>query len=253
MFALFNLALRHIVVIILSAVIFAAGAYAYCEVVAVPRYSATGSLLITNGAVDKSVDLDEDGVANKIENTDVVASINFMDTAKDMLTQNGIYKSLAQKMDNRFSYGQLMSMSTIERRKENSLYMDVTFKATSPEVAKKLVNEFMALAPDYFKSQVSGVAISYFEIETASKIYPQTSMTTVLFAVLGAVIAYALLLVAFVFNTTIEREEDFKERFDVPVVGTIPDFASAKSKKYGKYYNKKNGYYNYYNNYGRGE
>ena len=31
-------------------------------------------------------------------------------------------------------------------------------------------------------------------------------------------------------------EEDFKERFDVPVLGNIPDFAKAKSGKYYKNY-----------------
>ena len=56
-------------------------------------------------------------------------------------------------------------------------------------------------------------------------------------------------------NTTIISEEDFKDHFDVPVIGAIPDFASARGKKYGKYYGKHDryGHYGYYgyNYYGR--
>ena len=251
LFSLFNLALRHILVLILSAVVFAAAAFAYCELVATPIYSSTGSMLITNGALNIT-DVNEEGEPSGLQNTDVVASINFMDTATDMLKQNGIYKQLAQKMDNKYSYGQLKNMVTIERRKDNSLYVDISFKTTSAAQATVLVNEFMSLAPEYFKSQVKGVSVSFFETDSATKVSPQTSMTTILFAMLGAVITYSVFLVAFLFNTTITHEEDFKERFDMTVIGAIPDFAAARSKKYSKYYSKKNGYYNYYDNYGRG-
>ncbi len=250
LFSLFNLALKHIFVLILSAIICAAGAFAYCEFVATPRYAATGSLLITNGAVDIGIEIDENGDATRLENSDVVASINFMETANDMLEQVGIYKQLAQKLDNKFSYSQLKSMVTIEHRGERSLYLDVTFTATSPVVAKNLVNEFMALTPNYFKSQVNSVAISYFDVDSAAKVYPNTAVTIILFAILGAVAVYGLLLIAFLFNTAIVHEDDFKDRFDIPVIGTIPDFATAKSKKYSKYYNKYGNYYNYYENYG---
>lgn len=250
MYALFNLALKHIFVLILAAIICAAGAFAYCEFVATPRYSATGSLLVTNGAVDTGIEINENGESTRLENSDVVASINFMETATDMLKQVGIYKQLAQKLDNQFSHTQLKGMAVIEHRGERSLYVDVTFTANSPEVAKKLVNEFMSLTPNYFKSQVNSVAISYFDVESATKVYPNTTVTMIVFAIFGIAVVYSLFLVAFLFNTTIVREDDFKERFDIPIIGAIPDFATAKSKKYSKYYNKYGDYNNYYDNYG---
>ena len=49
--SLVNLAIKHIVLIIAVAVIFAAGAFSYCEFIAEPQYSAKGSILITNGSV----------------------------------------------------------------------------------------------------------------------------------------------------------------------------------------------------------
>ncbi len=249
LFSLFNLALRHILALILAAVIFAAGAYAYCEYVAVPRYSSTGSLLVSNGAVEKDTDvIVENDEESKLQNTDVVASINFMSTATDLLKQNAIYKMLAQKIGNKYSYGQLMGMSKVTRREENSLYIDITFTATSPEEAIALVNGYLEVAPDTFKAKRFSVNVSYDTVDSASKIYPQTSITITLFAILGAAITYGIFLILYLLNSTIVGERDFKERFDIPVIGIIPDFASAKSKKHSKYYNKnaKYGYYGYY-------
>ena len=57
-------------------------------------------------------------------------------------------------------------------------------------------------------------------------------------------------------NTTISNEEDFKERFDIPVIGAIPDFASARSRKSYRHYGKYSAYNNYYGYdryYGRGK
>ena len=140
LFSLFNLALKHIVLLIVAAVVFAAGAFAYCEFVAVPQYSATGSVLVTNGAIDKST-IDEFGNTTKIDNTDVSASINFMDTACKMLRQNDIYKQLAKKIDNRYSYGALKGMSEVSRTEDHALYIDITFKANSREEAINLISK----------------------------------------------------------------------------------------------------------------
>jgi len=248
LFSLCNLALRNIIALLLAAVLFGAGAFAYCEFVAVPRYSATGSLLITNGAIEKGTDIDENGQATKLENANVIASINFMDTANDMLKQNGIYKKLSEKLKGKYSYNQLMSMSKAARRGDNSLYIDITFTSNSPEQSIDLVNEYMSIAPSFFAEQVTGVNVSYFEVDSASKIFPTTFITVVIFAFLGAALAYSIFLILFLLNTTIVNETDFKERFDIPIIGAIPDFASARSKKYGKYYGKykKYGYYSYY-------
>lgn len=250
LFSLFNVALKHMLAIILAAVIFAVGAYAYCTYVAVPRYSATGSLLITNGNVDKNSIDPETGEYVGFENTDVVASLNFMQSAIKLLNQNDIFMQMS-RLNGRYSYSQLKGMASIERSDDKSLFVEIKFTANSKETAVSLVNEYISIAPEYVKSKVGG-SVSCFYASSASKVYPQTSVTIVLFAVLGALVVYSLFLIAFLFNTTIVHDEDFKDRFDVEIIGSIPDFASAKSKKYGKYYkyNKYNDYYNYYENIG---
>ncbi len=252
MLALLNLAIKNILPLMIAAVIFGGGAFAYCEYVADERYSATGSVLITNGGMNVGDEEVLNGDYDKLQSTDISASLNFMDTAVDMLKQNDIYKTLADRMGNSYSYNQLMSMSNVERNSERSLYLKITFTADTQEEAISLVNEYMSIIPGYFEEQVNGVKASYFNVDSAVKVYPRTAAYVATAAIFGAGLIYIVFLIIFLMNTTIEGEDDFKERFDIPVIGVIPDFASARSQKYGKNY-RKYGYYGYGNsgNYSR--
>jgi hypothetical protein len=58
----------------------------------------------------------------------------------------------------------------------------------------------------------------------------------------GAILAYGIIILIYSSNTTISTERDFKERFDIEVLASIPDFAAARSDKYYK----KHPYYAYY-------
>ncbi len=244
LFSLLNLALKYLWVLFISAAVFASGAFAYCEFLATPQYSATGSVLVTNGAI-LSTDYIEEEYTNDstINNTDIVASINFADTVTDILNTNGIFKKLANQLDNKYSYTNLISRAAIRRKSENTLFINVTFRATSQAEAVLLVNEFLKLVPGYINEFVpSTSAISTSTADTAAKIFPQTFFLSLASGTLGAVLAYGIIVVVYSLNTTITNEEDIKERFGVDVLAAIPDFSAAKSDKYYK----KHPYYAYY-------
>ena len=52
---------------------------------------------------------------------------------------------------------------------------------------------------------------------------------------LGAVAAYGILFIIALLDTVIHDEEDFKSKFDIPVIGSVPDFTTANSKSYKSY------------------
>lgn len=240
LFTMAKIALKHIVFLVLAAVIAAVGAFSYCSFVATPKYSATGSVIVTNGAIITNSD-----DKSTLNNSDIVASINFAETVVDILNTNGIYKNLSEKLDGKYSYSQLKGCSRVARRGEDTLFIDVSFTTVDKDEAVKLVNEYLKLVPSYINEFVPDTAATATtRADAAGKIYPKTLTTTVLFAVLAAGIVYIIFLIIFLSNTVIVGEEDFKERFDVAVIGSIPDFATAKSSKYykSKYYNS----YNYY-------
>lgn len=243
LFMLIEIALKHIFIIIAAAMVVAVGTFCYCEFVAVPQYSATGSIMVTNGGIlnidtyqdDYQDNLQED---ENLNNTDIQASLSFAHTVTDILNTNGIFKELSEELGGKYSYSQLKSFSSIARRNTTTLFIDISFTARSREEAITIVNKYLELTPDYINSFVPQTAVTATSTaDSAGKVYPKTLVTTFIGGVVGAIIAYAIIFLIYCANTVIKGEDDFRDRFDIPILGAIPDFATAKSEKYYKKYN----------------
>lgn len=243
--SLLKLALKHIYALILAGVVFAAIAFSYCKFVAVPKYSATGSVLVTNGSIinDTQSSATSSTSSRNISYTDINASLQLADTINDILNTNDIYKELSNEDGNRYTYSNLKSRSSVKRRSTDSLFIDVTFTASTPEEALRLANKFLNLTPDYVKDYIpsANTAIAT-QPDRAGKTYPRTSLYTMTAGLCGVILAYAVVYIISLTNNSIKDEDDIVNHYDIPVLGNVPDFANAKSKEYSTY--KKGGYGN---------
>ena len=211
------------------------GAFCFCEFVAVPQYSATGSIMVTNASI-VSASTDE-VYGDNISSADITASLNFANTVTDILNTNGIFKTLSSELDGKYTYGQLKSFSSISRRSSNTLFIDISFKANDREEAIELVNAYLEIAPEYINTFVPKTAVTATSVaDNATKVFPKTIITTGIAGIFGALIVYAILFLIYCANTVIKGEEDFKDRFDIPILGCIPDFSTSKNEKYYKKY-----------------
>ena len=70
---LLNLFLRNIIIIIISAVICATGAYVYCENFTDEKFLSQGSIIVTNGGI-----ISEEIDGRPVNNTDIAASVNLI-------------------------------------------------------------------------------------------------------------------------------------------------------------------------------
>ncbi len=239
---LLKLVVKNIFILLLAGMVAAGSVLVYCKYFATPRYSATGSLLVTNGAILTDLSTGERSTLN---NTDIVASMNLVQTVGDILRTNGIFKNLAIELDNEYTYKDLMSRVSISRKNTDSLFINVTFSASTANESILLVNEFLELAPAYINEYVPNSEVAVSKADSSNKVFPQTLSFMVISAVAGMAIAFLILILVYSSNTVIKGEDDFAERFDVKILGNIPDFERSKSSKYNSY--------NYgYSYYGRG-
>lgn len=240
--SLLKLAIKNIYIIVIATLIAAFAAIGYCKFIAKPLYSARGSVVVTNGGVITETEIDS---SDRVNNSDIVASLKLKTTIIDILRTSEIYKNLAEKFDNQYSYGQLMRMCSVESRNEETLFIDITFTASTPQEAINLENEFLALVPDYILEYVPN---SHSAVTTtadyASKTHPRTFRTTFLAALFGAALSFGAVYVFTFFNNTVDTEDDIKDNYDIPLIGNIPDFHDASGKNYYKnaYYSSKGGY-----------
>lgn len=226
-----KLAIKNVFILLLTGIVFAGGVFAYCKFIATPKFSATGSVIVTNGGVMNAGT--EEG--ETLSNTNIVASINLVGTVVDILNTNGIYKELAEELDSDYKYNDLFSMVEVKRKSDNSLFIDITFTASDGDEARKIVNEFLHLAPNYINEYVPNSEVAVSPSDSYHKVFPHTASFMVIAAVAGMAVAFLILLLIHSTNTVIRNEDDFAERFDILVLGNIPDFEKSKSDKYNAY------------------
>lgn len=225
--SIISIILHRIWLVIVVAVLCAAIAFGYCNFIATPVYSAKTSILITNGG------LITDNYNDSIQTNDLSASIYLVDTCVDILKSQGIYQDLSEAIGGKYSFQQLKSGFSISKRNDENLFIDISFKSTDPEEAKLIANTFTQLCPTYMAGKLPPVTVEVMdEAYGTAMIYPSTLSSIVIFGFLGAVATCVLLVLLASLDQTIKSEEDFKEIFDIPVLGAVPDFDNSPTYAY---------------------
>ena len=213
-----------------------AAAFCYCNYFVQEKYSATGSVLATNGGSVFSESNDK----LSVQGTDINASINLSTTIVDILKTPDIYKQLAEELNGKYQYSQLKSWASVTKRSEYSMFIDIKFETNNREEAIIITNTFLELAPDYINQFIpnsSSTAVSM--ADSAYKTSPKTASTTLFAILIGAVLCYLIVYLVSLNNITIQNEEDFKDRYNIPILGNIPNFTEVQNKKYAYYYSDK--------------
>lgn len=233
---LVKLALKKLWILLLAAVIFGSCTFCYYNFLTKPVYKASGSLLVTNGAlVTNSDNSSYQSTSSKIAGTDIVASLNLADTIRDLLNTPDIFKELSEKTGGKYSYSSLMSSATVARRSDTTLFIDVTFSTGSRQDSVELVNTFLELAPAYISKSLpdsnSSITVT---ADAAVKTYPRTAFSTLAAALIGAIIAFTVVFIFDSTDHTIKDDEDFTENFNIPLLGSVPDFSNTEASNYSK-------------------
>lgn len=225
------LAWRRLWIIVIVAAICAGAAFGYCKFFLTPSYSATSSILVTNGAVITSYAETTD----KISGSDISASLYLAETVVDILNTPDIYIALANELGEE-NYQGLKNGFSVSRRSENTLFIDITYSSADPQRAMDVVNKFAEVAckyiPGFIPSSRANVASTAMK---ASQTYPRTTMATGIVGVAGAAVTLMVLFVVESMNRSIKGEEDFTSTFDVPLLGAVPDFENVDSGAYRRY------------------
>ncbi|MBE6728903.1 MAG: hypothetical protein E7568_01560 [Ruminococcaceae bacterium] len=224
---IFAALLKRIWLIIIVTVLCAAIAFSYCKFIVKPVYRATTSILITNGGV-----ITESG-DDTIKSGDLSASIYLVNTCVDILKSQKIYKELAVATSDKYNYKSLKSGFTVEKKEEDSLFINISFRSTDKSEAILLANAFTQLVPSSIEAILPSVKVEILEeADTANKVFPQTINTTFIFALIGAIVSCAIILLISFMDQTIKSEEEFVSYFDIPILGTVPDFDNSPTYAY---------------------
>lgn len=237
---LLQLAWRRIWALVIALVFFATCAFCFCKFLATPSYMATASVLVTNGG---TITNEIATASESVNGTDITASLSLANTIVDILKTSDIYKQLAGKINVDYTYQELINKVSVTRRNENTLFVDIKFKASTENEAILLANTFASLAPEYITKYIPySNAMTASTADKADKVYPRTAVTTAVAGLVGAALAFVVVLIIDSFDQAIKGEEDFTSNYDIPLLGSVPDFENTAVMGYST----KGGYHNGY-------
>ena len=110
--------------------------------------------------------------------------------------------------------------------------LKVEAETDDPELSAAICNAVAKVAPQVLTEVVgagTAKAIGTAHVPTAPS-SPNVLMNSAVGGVVGLVIAVIIVLLRSLLDNTVKSEEELKDRFDVPVLGEIPDFYESKKK-----------------------
>ena len=231
-FLFFRIARKRFLPLLIALVVAAGLTFSYCEFVASPVYGANASIIVTNGAVVSSTNDLQD--IQKILGSDIQASLLLADSVVDMLKTPDVYKYLSRKLGSDIDYNTLMTRTTVARRGDDTLFVDISYKDTDPKQAIRVANMFASISCDYvaeFIPKANPKVVS--SADKARLVSPRTLRNTALAGLGVAFLLYCVFVLIEILNDTVRGEDDFTSRYNIPLLGSVPDFEEARKAKSG--------------------
>ena len=195
-----------------------------------PMYSSSGTLYL--------ISKNEGGSSSKNEWTVdyTLANVVIEDTMY-LLKSRTVLNAVGDEVGIKNGYGALRSAITI-KNPEDTRVLEITATASSPELAKKIVDSLSVIGPEKVNEELSYNSIRVYEEGTYSNwaINQVSFMSYIKFGFLAGVAVYVVFLCMFLFDNYIHTDDDIERYLGISIIGDIPDADAAKKKnKYKKY------------------
>lgn len=213
---------RHFWKIILAAFVCAAIVFSVCRFYITPTYSATAKLYIVSASNDSVVNL-----------SDLQLGSNLTSDYKELLMGRPMMESIIQKLD--FSDETVSSLRGKISVENPSGTRVLAIKATmeSPELAADVANTMAELAVDWLPAvmECNAPHIAENAVAPLGKTAPHTLRNSLIGAIAGAVLVYAIYALIYFMDDTITTAEDMEKYFNMTPMASIPFSKEAKREK----------------------
>ena len=182
-----------------------------------PRYTSIADLYVTNkNTVDSS----------NVNINDINASQKLVDTYIVMLQTNSITDEVLKNLnENDLSETQLLNYIKFSSVNKTEV-LRITVETQSPELSLKIADVYSDIASKSLENIVgsgSVTILSHPKLPVAQS-FPSVLKFTILFAFGFGIITVLIYIIRLLTKVTISDEKSLSERYNIPVLGAVPDF-----------------------------
>lgn len=228
--ALLRLFGKYLWLIVFLGVLLGVGALTYTYFFVTPQYSASTTIYINNSIMTDTV--------TTISASDLSASAQLATTYKAVIKSDRVLDQVIEKENLDMSASQLAEkVSAVSV--DNTEILKISVADSDPKRAARIANTIAAVAPDEISDIIDGSSVKIVDQAKIPTVRssPNYRKNTFLGALLGVLIGIVFVVLRQVTDVTVHGEDDLEDdldEFGIPLIGVIPDFASAtRIKNYG--------------------
>lgn len=187
-----------------------------------PIYTASVQLYVSSGDNTTDANLNELNYAQKV----VTTYIGFLQTKT-------FFDQVSEACGLNYGPDQLKAMTTIQAVNSTEIFQ-INVTSTNPQDSYKLVRTMQNIAPDLIKSIKGTTEISVVDpaVLPGGPSGPNIRRNTIIGGILGFIIAVLTILLLEIFDVKVKDQEDIRKRYDIPLIGAIPNYHLYNGKRY---------------------
>lgn len=192
--------------------------YLYSFIYNVPKYESSTTIVLAQ--ITPSQEMLQN---NSITQTDITMNKDLVDTYTEIIKSKKILKEVKENLKLDISEDDLYKMVSVTSG-TNTEILAIKVITEEPELSQKIANEtarvFSEKVAEIYKINNVYVMDEAEIADVPCNINHMKDMA--IFGIFGIFISCGLILIIYMFDTTIKQEEDVEETVGLPVVGIIP-------------------------------
>lgn len=200
-------------IIVLTTLVFTAGALMYSLFIATPKYNSTTRVYVVNQKKDNQA----------ITTQDVQLGTLLVKDYKEIILSNSVMSDVVAKNKLQITPGELAKKISVDAPKDTRI-ISITVTDKDPQKARDLANAVRKVSADKIKEVTKIEDVTTLEQAEAALTpsSPNVFKNSVLAALLGFILAVGGVVLIELMDDRIKRPEDIEETMNLVLLGVIP-------------------------------
>ena len=212
---------QHVVIIALTVLIAGSMGYAYARFMVTPTYQARTLLYVNNSSLSLG------GTSLTFSTSEFNSAKSLVDIYTVILKTRTTLNAVIQRGDLPYTYEQLAGKISAGSVNETPIFA-ITVRSTDPEEAAHIANVIADVLPDKIMDVMDGGHVSVVDraVVPTGRVAPSHSRYAMIGALIGLAVSCGVVLLVDILDDIIRDEDYLLQRYEIPVLGTIPDLLS---------------------------
>ena len=189
-----------------------------------PKYESTTSIILTG--------FNQNDKTTSIDNNELTINQKLVTTYQQIVKSDKVLSKVIKELNLKCKVEDLKDNINVNALIDTEI-IEINVYNTNAKAAYKITNKIAEIFTEEVKNIYNVSNVSILDEAKIAKEKSNMSMlkSLVIFTLVGIVLGIGIITICFYFDTTIKTSEQIEAKFDIPLLGTIPNLEDKKNKK----------------------